>query len=100
MDLDALLAELNKYKQVHDCQHCERYPQCLYIDTPSHCVVLLRQICNYLDDGDELKRTIKGCMLGEGEWNCNSCMFNEKKKWCIHYILAEAFDRLVTWVVN
>ena len=102
MDLDTLLAELNKYKQqVFDCQHCERYTQCMEIDIPCHCLVLLRQICNYLDDGDELKRLIKGCVFGEGDGYCNGgCMFYEKKYRCIQYMLSEAYDRLATWAVN
>lgn len=99
MDLNTLLTELNKYKQVLDCQHCERYPQCM-VGT-IYCGVLLKQICIYLDDGDEIKRTLKGCLLGEKDWYCDSrCMFYKNGKLCIRRILSEAYNRLATWVVN
>lgn len=101
MDLDVLLEEINKYKQVSDCRHCDLYQRCKGADSHSHCWTLLEQICNYLEDGDELKRTIKGCIFGEGKWNCNDkCMFFNSERRCVFQMLSKAHDKLNIWTIN
>lgn len=113
MDLDVLLEEINKYKQVPDCRHCDLYFRCksnelMYttendntIENGNHCRMLLEQICNYLEDGDELKRTIKGCIFGEGKWNCDTkCMFYNEEGRCVFPMLSKAYDKLNIWTIN